>query len=46
MNVVIDENFDAWVIDFGRINDVGIVDDEKRETVEGDWQGVGKVFRK
>jgi hypothetical protein len=44
MNVVIDENFDAWVIDFGGMNNVDFVDDENRETVRGDWQGVGKLF--
>lgn len=46
MNVAIDENFDAWVIDFGGMNNIYFIDDEKRETAEGDWQGVGKLFGK
>jgi hypothetical protein len=32
------------VIDFGGMNNVDFVDDENRETVRGDWQGVGKLF--
>jgi serine/threonine protein kinase len=44
MNVVIDEAMDAWVIDFGGMNNVEFVDEEKRETAEGDWQGVGRLF--
>jgi serine/threonine protein kinase len=44
MNVVIDEAMDAWVIDFGGMNNVEFVDDDKRETAEGDWQGVGRLF--
>ncbi|KAF2744732.1 hypothetical protein M011DRAFT_488799 [Sporormia fimetaria CBS 119925] len=45
MNVVIDEALDAWVIDFGGMNNVEFVDDAKRETVEGDWQGIRRLFR-
>jgi tRNA A-37 threonylcarbamoyl transferase component Bud32 len=37
MNVVIDEAMKAWAIEF--------VDDEKRETVEGDWQGITRLFQ-
>lgn len=44
MNVLIDENFDAWVIDFGGMNNIDFIDDENRETVKGDWQGVEKLF--
>ncbi|KAF2026911.1 hypothetical protein EK21DRAFT_115283 [Setomelanomma holmii] len=44
MNVMIDEQMDAWVIDFGGMNNVEFVDDELRETVDGDWQGVGRLF--
>jgi RIO-like serine/threonine protein kinase len=44
MNVVVDEAMDAWVIDFGGMNNIHFVDDEKRETMEGDWQGVGRLF--
>ncbi|KAG9516050.1 hypothetical protein KCU93_g9258, partial [Aureobasidium melanogenum] len=43
-NVAIDEALDAWVIDFGGRNTVGFVDDDKAETVQGDWQGVGRLF--
>jgi hypothetical protein len=45
MNVVIDEAMDAWAVDFGGMNNVEFVDDEKRETVEGDWQGIARIFR-
>jgi tRNA A-37 threonylcarbamoyl transferase component Bud32 len=44
MNVVIDGEMDAWAVDFGGMNNVEFVDDEKRETVEGDWQGLRRVF--
>jgi serine/threonine protein kinase len=44
MNIVIDEAMDAWAVDFGGMNNVEFVDDEKRETVEGDWQGVERIF--
>lgn len=36
MNVVIDEAMNAWVIDFGGMNNVEFVDEDKRETIEGD----------
>ncbi|KAF9693449.1 hypothetical protein EKO04_008944 [Ascochyta lentis] len=45
MNILIDESMDAWAIDFGGMNNVEFVDDEKRETVEGDWQGLNRVFQ-
>lgn len=45
MNVVIDDAMDAWVIDFGGMNNIAFVDEEKRETVEGDWQGVKRLFQ-
>jgi tRNA A-37 threonylcarbamoyl transferase component Bud32 len=45
MNVVIDEAMNAWVIDFGGMNNVEFVDDEKRETVEGDKQGIMRLFQ-
>lgn len=45
-NVVIDEELNAWIIDFGGMNNVEFIDDAKRETVEGDWQGVKYLFRK
>jgi tRNA A-37 threonylcarbamoyl transferase component Bud32 len=45
MNVVIDEAMDAWAVDFGGMNNVEFVDDGKRETVEGDWQGIKRIFR-
>jgi serine/threonine protein kinase len=45
MNIVIDESMDAWAIDFGGMNNVEFVDNENRETVEGDWQGITRIFR-
>ncbi|KAF2129690.1 hypothetical protein P153DRAFT_367057 [Dothidotthia symphoricarpi CBS 119687] len=45
MNIVIDEEFNAWAIDFGGMNNVQFVDDKNRETVEGDKQGVTKIFQ-
>ena len=45
MNVVIDEAMNAWVIDFCGMNNVEFVDDEKRETVEGDKQGIIRLFQ-
>jgi tRNA A-37 threonylcarbamoyl transferase component Bud32 len=45
MNVVIDEAMNAWVIDFGGMNNVQFIDDENRETVEGDKQGITKLFQ-
>jgi tRNA A-37 threonylcarbamoyl transferase component Bud32 len=45
MNVVIDEAMDAWVIDFGGMNNVEFVDEENRETIEGDKQGIMRLFR-
>lgn len=44
-NVVIDEALDAWVIDLGGMNNPEFVDDDKAETVEGDWQGVRRLFQ-
>ncbi|KAH7065833.1 hypothetical protein BKA63DRAFT_496432 [Paraphoma chrysanthemicola] len=43
MNIMIDEAMDAWAIDFGGMNNVEFIDDGVRETVEGDWMGVGRV---
>jgi RIO-like serine/threonine protein kinase len=45
MNVLIDEAMDAWAIDFGGINNAEFVDDKKRETIEGDWQGMTRLFQ-
>lgn len=45
MNVVIDENLDAWVIDFGGMNNIDFIDDENRETVKGDRQGVENLLK-
>lgn len=45
INIVIDEAINAWIIDFGGMNNVEFVDDEKRETMEGDIQGVTRLFR-
>lgn len=44
-NVVIDEALDAWVIDFGGMNSPEFVNDDKAETMEGDWQGVRRLFQ-
>jgi hypothetical protein len=44
-NIVIDEAMDAWAVDFGGLNNPRFVDDEKRGTREGDWQGVTRVFQ-
>ncbi|KAK6367215.1 hypothetical protein LTR64_008076 [Lithohypha guttulata] len=43
-NIVIDEALNAWVIDFGGRNNPEFVDDDKAETIEGDWQGVERLF--
>jgi tRNA A-37 threonylcarbamoyl transferase component Bud32 len=43
-NVAIDEDFDAWVIDFGGKNNAEFVDDDKTETKGGDRQGVERLF--
>ena len=45
MNIVIDEEMNAWAIDFGGMNNAEFVDDEKRETTEGDWQGITRIFQ-
>lgn len=45
MNVAIDVDLNAWVIDFGGMNNIDFVDDENRETVQGDWQGIERLFR-
>lgn len=44
-NVAIDADMNAWVIDFGGRNTRDLVDDDKAETVEGDWQGVHRLFK-
>ena len=44
-NVVIDQHDDAWVIDFGGGNNSWFVDDDKVETIEGDLQGVKRLFQ-
>jgi hypothetical protein len=43
-NIFIDTNGDAWVIDFGGNCNVEFVDEELKETYEGDLQGVRRVF--
>ncbi|KAM3073979.1 hypothetical protein ACMFMG_008595 [Clarireedia jacksonii] len=45
-NIMIDEGMDAWIIDFGGMNNVKFVDEENRETMKGDWQGVRTLFQK
>jgi hypothetical protein len=43
-NIAIDDALNAWVIDFGGLNNPEFVVDNKRETIEGDWQGVMRIF--
>lgn len=43
-NILIDENDDAWIIDFGGGYTLGWVDKEKAETLEGDKQGLAKIL--
>jgi serine/threonine protein kinase len=43
-NVLIDENNDAVLHDFGGGNTVGWVDREKYGTMEGDQQGLQKIM--
>ncbi|VBB80345.1 Putative protein of unknown function [Podospora comata] len=42
-NVLINMEGDAWLIDFGGSYTRGWVDEDKRETVEGDRQGVQRI---
>ncbi|KAK1763084.1 hypothetical protein QBC33DRAFT_573601 [Phialemonium atrogriseum] len=43
-NVLIDDNGDAYLVDFGGGNTVGWVDHDKYDTVEGDLQGLQKML--
>ncbi|GAB1742186.1 hypothetical protein NU219Hw_g7748t1 [Hortaea werneckii] len=43
-NIVIDNDLNAWVIDFGGSNNAEFVDDDFAETTEGDWQGIRRIF--
>lgn len=43
-NVLIDEASNAWVIDFGGMNNPEFVDNDKAETIGGDWQGIERLF--
>jgi hypothetical protein len=43
-NIFIDANGDAWVIDFGGNCNVEFIDEELKETHEGDIQGLRRVF--
>lgn len=43
-NIFIDMDGDAWVIDFGGNCNVQFVDEELKETFEGDIQGLRRVF--
>ncbi|KAK3933808.1 hypothetical protein QBC46DRAFT_401172 [Diplogelasinospora grovesii] len=42
-NVLVDKEGNAYLIDFGGSFTPGWVDEDKRETVEGDWQGVQRI---
>ncbi|KAG9198475.1 hypothetical protein G6514_009907 [Epicoccum nigrum] len=46
MNVIIDEETNAWAIDFGGMNNVDFIDDDSRETIESDWLGLQSIFEK
>ena len=43
-NFAIDDALNAWLIDLGGLNNPEFVDDSKMETIEGDWQGVRRIF--
>jgi len=43
-NIVIDKNYDAWIVDFGGGWIEDFVDRKKAGTKEGDWQGVQRIF--
>ena len=45
MNVIIDEDMNAWAIDFNGSNNAMFIDDENRETEKGDWQGMNTIFK-
>lgn len=44
-NVLIDDNGDAVVLDFGGGNTHGCVDEEMYGTLEGDLQGLEKIMK-
>ncbi|KAI9673233.1 MAG: hypothetical protein M1817_003096 [Caeruleum heppii] len=44
-NIIIDVNFDAWIVDFGGGCVEEFIDRQNVETEEGDWQGVQNVFQ-
>ncbi|KAK3297226.1 uncharacterized protein B0H64DRAFT_473366 [Chaetomium fimeti] len=43
-NILIDDNGDAVVLDFGGGNTVGWVDNDKYATMQGEEQGLGKIM--
>ncbi|KAF4946523.1 hypothetical protein FGADI_11161 [Fusarium gaditjirri] len=43
-NVLVDQNDDAWIIDFGGGYTVGWVDQDKAASLEGDRQGLLKIL--
>ena len=43
-NIFVDANADAWVVDFGGNCNVEFVDEELKETCEGDIQGMRRIF--
>lgn len=45
-NIVIDENFDAWLVDFGYGWTEDFADRKKPSTNEGDWERVQRIFEK
>ncbi|KAL9115639.1 MAG: hypothetical protein Q9227_000007 [Pyrenula ochraceoflavens] len=42
-NILIDQEHNAWLIDFGGGFNSGYVDKDVMETVDGDWQGVSRI---
>jgi hypothetical protein len=43
-NILIDEDDNAWIIDFGGSYTIGWVDKDKAGTIEGDLQGLAKIL--
>jgi RIO-like serine/threonine protein kinase len=42
-SILIDKNYDAWIIDFGGGYTRGFVEKEKAGTIESDLQGLEKI---
>lgn len=44
-NILVDDNDDLWLIDFGGSFTYGWVDEDKAETIEGDCQGMERIVQ-